>query len=67
MAAVLPWFLLWIPPAVVYFICLALSSPMHGLRGANFTQGEIRTRAFWSVARLVVPVPLIVLGLTESF
>ncbi|HXM16043.1 MAG TPA: M48 family metalloprotease, partial [Candidatus Eremiobacteraceae bacterium] len=67
MAAVLPWFLLWIPPAVVYFICLALSSPMHGLRGANFTQGEILNRAFWSVARLVVPVPLIVLGLTESF
>ena len=66
MATVLPWFLLWIPPAVVYFTCLALSSPMHRLRGTNFTQGEILNRAFWSVARLVVPVPLIVLGLTES-
>lgn len=67
MATVLPWFLLWIPPAVVYFTCLVLSSPMHRLRGTNFTQGEILNRAFWSVARLMVPMPLIVLGLTEVF
>jgi Zn-dependent protease with chaperone function len=66
LATVLPWFLLWIPPAIVYFTCLALSSPMHNLRGTNFTQGEILNRAFWSVARLVVPMSLIVLGLTES-
>jgi Zn-dependent protease with chaperone function len=64
-AEIFPWVLLWIPAAVAYFACLALSAPMHQLRGTNFTRREILSRAFWSVARFMIPMPFIFLGISE--
>jgi Zn-dependent protease with chaperone function len=62
-----PWILLWIPPAIIYFICLALSSPMHNLRGTNVTPAQILNRAFWSVVRFLIPLPMIVFGIAQAF
>jgi Zn-dependent protease with chaperone function len=60
----LPWLLLWIPPAIVYFICLAFS-PVHLLRGTTRTQAEALNQSFWSVARLVVPAALVIAAILE--
>lgn len=60
----LPWFLLWLPPAIVYFICLAFS-PVHLLRGTTRTQAEALNQSFWSLARLVVPTALIIAAILE--
>jgi Zn-dependent protease with chaperone function len=63
----LPWILLWLPPVIVYFLCLALSSPIHSLRGVTRTQSQVIRQSFWTVARFAVPVPLAVLGINELF
>jgi Zn-dependent protease with chaperone function len=60
----LPWLLLWMPPAIVYFICLAFS-PVHLLRGTTRTQAEALNQSFWSVARLVVPTALVIAAILE--
>lgn len=60
----LPWFLLWMPPAIVYFICLAFS-PVHLLRGTTRTQAEALNQSFWSVVRLVVPTALVIAAILE--
>jgi Zn-dependent protease with chaperone function len=65
LADTFPLVLLWIPPAIVYFVCLVLSAPMHQLRGTDFTRQEILSRSFWSVARLMIPLPLIIFGIME--
>lgn len=67
MVEVLPWILVWLPPVIVYFLCLALSSPIHSLRGMTRTQGEAVSQSFWAVARFAIPFSLAVLGWTELF
>jgi Zn-dependent protease with chaperone function len=67
LASVLPWILLWILPAIVYFVCLALSSPIHSLRGLTRTRGQAVNQSFWAVARLVLPLSLFLLGFAELF
>jgi Zn-dependent protease with chaperone function len=64
---VLPWILVWVPPAIVYFLCLSLSSPIHSLRGMSRTQGQAASQSFWAIARLAVPLSLAVLGGAELF
>ena len=66
-ATFLTWILLWIPPAIVYFLCLLLSSPIHSLRGMTRTQGQALNQSFWAVARFVLPLSLLILGLAELF
>lgn len=66
-SAFLAWILLWIPPAIVYFVCLALSSPIHSLRGMTRTRGQALNQSFWAVARLALPLSLFLLGLAELF
>ena len=63
----LTWILLWIPPAIIYFLCLLLSSPIHSLRGMTRTQGQAFNQSFWAVARFVLPLTLLLLGLAELF
>ena len=67
LASVLPWILLWILPAIVYFVCLALSSPIHSLRGLTRTRTQAVNQSFWAVARLVLPLSLFLLGFAELF
>ena len=64
---IFPWVLLWIPPVVVYFLCLALSLPMRALRGTQDTQRQLLHQSFWAVGRFVFPVSLIGLGTMEMF
>lgn len=59
------WILLWIPPVVIYFLCLTLSSPLHALRGVSRSQTQALNQSFWSVARLVLPLALLFLGIVE--
>lgn len=59
--------LVWLPPAIMYFVCLALSSPIHSLRGMTRTQGQAVSQSFWSVARVVLPLSLFILGAAELF
>lgn len=59
------WVLLWVPPVIIYFLCLALSSPLHALRGVSRTQTQAINQSFWSVARLVLPLSLLILGFIE--
>jgi len=61
------WVLLWLPPACVYVVCLALSAPMQLMRGTNYTQKQILNRSFWAVARFAFPLPLVALGVMELF
>jgi Zn-dependent protease with chaperone function len=63
----LPWILLWLPPFIVYFLCLTLSSPIHSLRGVTRTQSQAIRQSFWTVARFAVPIPLLLLGIGELF
>lgn len=63
----LPWILLWIPPAMVYFLCLLLSSPIHSLSGLTRTQGQAFNQSCWAVARFVLPWSLRILGIAELF
>jgi Zn-dependent protease with chaperone function len=63
----LPWILLWLPPVIVYFLCLALSSPIHSLRGVTRTQSQAIRQSFWSVARFALPIPLFIVGVGELF
>jgi hypothetical protein len=49
MATMLPWILVWIPPAIVYFLCLALSSPIHALRGMSRTQTQAVSQGYRSI------------------
>lgn len=65
--AVFPWVLLWIPPAVIYFFCLALSSPMQSLRGTQRTQRQILNQSFWAIARFVFPLSFVCFGIAEMF
>lgn len=60
----LPWFLLWIPPAIVYFVCLALS-PVHLLRGVNRTQIQALNQSFWAVARIALPLAILIPAIFE--
>jgi Zn-dependent protease with chaperone function len=62
----LPWILLWLPPLLVYFLCLALSSPIHALRGMSRTPAQAIGQSFWTVARFL-PLPLFLLGVAEVF
>jgi Zn-dependent protease with chaperone function len=64
-SAIFPWVLLWIPPTVIYFLCLALSSPMQSLRGTQRTQRQILNQSFWAVARFVFPLSFVCLGIAE--
>lgn len=66
-AAIAPWFVVWTPPLVVYFLCLALSSPIQSLRGTKYTQKQILNRSFWAVGRLVLPLLFICFGIVELF
>jgi Zn-dependent protease with chaperone function len=63
----LPWILLWLPPLIVYFLCLTLSSPIHSLRGVTRTQSQAIRQSFWNVARFALPIPLFILGVGELF
>lgn len=65
--SILPWILLWFPPAIVYFVCLVLSSPMDALRGTKSTQGQILGRSFWAIARFMFPIPLACLAIAEMY
>jgi len=67
LASILPWILLWLPPVIVYFLCLALSSPIHSLRGVTRTQSQAIRQSFWAVARFAIPIPLVMLGVNELF
>lgn len=67
LATFLPWILLWLPPIIVYFLCLTLSSPIHALRGVRRTQSQAIRQSFWSVARFALPIPLFILGVGELF
>jgi Zn-dependent protease with chaperone function len=62
----LPWILLWFPPLLIYFLCLALSSPIHALRGMSRTPVQAIGQSFWTVARFL-PLPLFLLGVAEVF
>ena len=64
-ALVVSWILVWLPPIGVYFVCLALSSPLHSLRGVSRTQNEAIHQSFWTVARFVLPLLLFILGIVE--
>lgn len=64
-AAIFPWVLLWIPPLVIYFLCLALSLPIQTLRGTKHTQRQILNQSFWAIARFVLPLALIGVGVAE--
>jgi Zn-dependent protease with chaperone function len=66
-SSIFPWVLLWFPPASVYFLCLALSSPMDALRGTKSTQSQILGRSFWAVARFMLPIPLVCLAVAAMF
>jgi Zn-dependent protease with chaperone function len=63
----IPWILLWLPPASIYLLCLALSAPMQSMRGTHYTQKQILNRSFWAVARFALPLPLISFGIMELF
>ncbi len=67
LTAVFPWVFLWIPPTAVYFLCLALSSPMQSLRGTQRTQRQILNQSLWAVGRFVFPLSLVSLGIAEMF
>ncbi|MGC1630219.1 MAG: M48 family metalloprotease [Candidatus Acidiferrales bacterium] len=62
----LPWILLWLPPLLIYFLCLALSSPIHALRGMSRTPAQAIGQSFWTVARFL-PLPFLLLGVAELF
>lgn len=62
----LPWILLWLPPLLIYFFCLALSSPIHALRGMSRTPAQSIGQSFWTVARFL-PLPFFLLGVAEVF
>ena len=66
-SGIVPWVVVWAPPLVVYFLCLALSRPMQALRGTKHTQKEIVNRSFWAVGRLVFPILFICFGIAELF
>ena len=65
-AALLAWVLLCVPPLAVLFVCLLLS-PVHSLRGITRTRDQVLSQSFWSVARLAVPLVLLVGTVTEMF
>ncbi|MFZ0521004.1 MAG: M48 family metalloprotease [Candidatus Acidiferrales bacterium] len=62
----LPWILLWLPPLLIYFLCLALSSPIQALRGMSRTPAQAIGQSFWTVARFL-PLPFFLLGVAEVF
>jgi Zn-dependent protease with chaperone function len=64
-AVVASWILLWLPPVIIYFFCLALSTPIHALRGVSRTQTQAISQSFWAVARFVLPLSLLILGVVE--
>ncbi len=66
LTSMLPWILLWIPPAVMYFACLALSTPIHSLRGMTRTGSEAFNQSFWAVARFL-PISFLIVGIVELF
>jgi Zn-dependent protease with chaperone function len=66
-ATMLPSILVWVPPAIMYFLCLALSSPIHSLRGMNRTQGQAVSQSFWAIARFAIPLSLAMFGTAELF
>jgi Zn-dependent protease with chaperone function len=63
----IPWILLWLPPACIYLLCLALSAPMQSMRGTHYSQKQILNRSFWAVARFALPLPLLAFGIMELF
>src|SRR5262249_25761828 len=63
----LAWILIWIPPVVVYFICLGVAAPLQRLRGTSITQKQILQRSFWGVARFVFPMVFLSFGIMELF
>ena len=66
-AWVLPWVLVWIPPALVYFLCLLLSAPLDALRGTMRTQRQNLGQSFWAIARFVFPLALFYIAIAEMF
>lgn len=66
LSMMLPVILLWLAPALVYFLCLLLSSPIHALRGATRTPGQMWRQSFWAVARLVIPLTLLALAIASA-
>jgi Zn-dependent protease with chaperone function len=64
---ILPWILLWVPPVVVYAVCVVLSSPIHQLRGVQRTRIETISQTLWAIGRIFIPISLIVLAMGEIF
>lgn len=65
-AVFLSWFLLWIPPLAVFFLCLVLS-PVHSLRGIVRTRVQALKQSFWTVANFAIPLALFVAAIVEMF
>jgi Zn-dependent protease with chaperone function len=65
-ADILPWIVLILVPATVYFLCLCLSFPMQALRGTVLTGPQLVYRSFLAVARFVIGIPLIWIGAAET-
>lgn len=62
LADLLPWVVIWIPPAAIYLICLSLSAPIHRLRGTEYTSGQLFSMSFWMLAMFAFPMVAILLG-----
>jgi Zn-dependent protease with chaperone function len=63
----LPWFFLWIPPALMYALCNSFSAPIHRLRGSERSQREIIRQSLWSSATMVVPIGFLVASISYFF
>lgn len=50
--------IVWIPPILVYLFCLTLSSPIHRLRGIDYSPRQLFSASFWTTAMVVVPICL---------
>ena len=55
----------WLPPAIVWIACFALSHPVQErLRGLQWTRGELAMQAFYSCCVTLLPFALFITGIT---
>lgn len=61
---VVPTFVAWLPPMLVWVVCFALSHPVQEkLRGLSWTRGELALQALYSCAVSLVPLAMFLTGL----
>ena len=55
----------WLPPAIIWILCFALSHPVQEkLHGLHWTRGELAIQAFYSCCVSLLPFALFITGMT---